>query len=314
MPVAEPTWTDRHLRAMGCSAQVIVLARPAFTAGLIDRAETFLASLEQDWSLFVEGSDLTRLNARAGRATHVSLHTRLLLAAAQIAWLETNGDFDPLAMPGRSTAGAMARLEIDWAAETAMTPSGFRFDPSGIAKGLAADLVAEDLFNAGALAVLINVGGDLRAIGAAGDPSADLLSPLALDRSRKIEAAWRVNVELASNSSIPLLVADGGVATSNSVSAHPNGSGMPHVLDPATGRFVDDLPASATVLAPEAWRAEAWTKVVLKNRRSGLQRAEDEGFAALLCDGSAIEVNAAMASYLDLSPQQGLATTRSGRP
>lgn len=305
MPVAEPTWTDRHLRAMGCSAQIIVLARPAFTAGLIARAETFLASLEQDWSLFVEGSDLARLNSRAGRATHVSRHTRLLLAAAQLAWLETNGDFDPLAMPGRSTAGAMARLEIDWAAETATTPSGFRFDPSGIAKGLAADLVAEDLFNAGALAVLINVGGDLRAIGAACEPVDDLLRGSSSAGAQPLQANWRVNVELASESSLPLLVADGGVATSNTVSAHPNGSGMPHLLDPATGRFVDDLPAVATVLAPEAWRAEAWTKVVLKSRRAGLQLAENAGFAALLYEGSAIEANSSMATYLDVIPQPG---------
>ncbi len=303
MPVAEPIWTDLHLRAMGCAAQIVVRARPALTSDLIDRAETFLAALERDWSLFVEDSDLTRLNSRAGRATHVSLHTRLLLAAAQLAWLETNGDFDSLAMPGRSTAGAMARLEIDWAAETATTPSGFRFDPSGIGKGLAADLVADDLFTAGALAVLVNVGGDLRAIGAACDPVYNLGRRSSEIGDEPLEANWRVNVELAPESSLPLLVADGGVATSNTMSAHPNGSGMPHLLDPATGRFVDDLPAAATVLAPEAWRAEAWTKVVLKNRRAGLQRAEDEGFAALLCDGSAIEVNAAMASYLDLTRQ-----------
>ena len=44
-------------------------------------------------------------------------------------------------------------------------PAGIRFDPGGIGKGLAADIVTEELIAAGAAGALVSVGGDVRVRG-----------------------------------------------------------------------------------------------------------------------------------------------------
>ena len=48
-------------------------------------------------------------------------------------------------------------------------PAGVGFDPGGIGKGLAADLVADETMAGGALGVCVNMGGDLRVRGRSPD-------------------------------------------------------------------------------------------------------------------------------------------------
>src|SRR5262249_18505013 len=48
-------------------------------------------------------------------------------------------------------------------------PAGVGFDPGGIGKGLAADMVVEELFARGAHGACVNVGGDVRVRGEAPD-------------------------------------------------------------------------------------------------------------------------------------------------
>ena len=57
------------------------------------------------------------------------------------------------------------RIEVDDDAGTVRIPDGVGFDPGGIGKGLAADLVAEELVELGAAGVCVNVGGDVRVAG-----------------------------------------------------------------------------------------------------------------------------------------------------
>ncbi len=56
-------------------------------------------------------------------------------------------------------------LELDHQAGTARLPAGVGFDPGGIGKGFAADLVAAQAMDAGAAGVLVDLGGDLRVTG-----------------------------------------------------------------------------------------------------------------------------------------------------
>ena len=48
---------------------------------------------------------------------------------------------------------------------TVSLPAGIRFDPGGIGKGLAADIVTEELITDGAAGALVSVGGDVRVRG-----------------------------------------------------------------------------------------------------------------------------------------------------
>ncbi len=304
MPAAEPAWVERHFGAMGCSAHLVLLSPPVISRRLLERAEQLVRQLEMRWSTFLVDSDVSRANARPGRPTGIGRDAMRLFSAARLGWIETAGAFDPFARIGRPSGEDMCHLELDWDADTVLVPDGAWFDPSGIGKGLAADIVAEQLRREGALAVMVNVGGDLRAIGS--------VDGLDLPGTR---GGWRVDTELRAAATsapgsfvpvvVPLCLSEGGVATSSTVSAKPSTFGLPHLLDPVTGEFVDACPRSATVIAPEAWRSEVWTKVILAHGHDGLRRAEQQGLAALACDGRSIEVNREMARYLgDPAPVQ----------
>ncbi|MCP5032702.1 MAG: FAD:protein FMN transferase [Actinomycetia bacterium] len=141
------------------------------------------------------------------------------------------------------------QIEVDPIAGTVTLPPGCEFDPGGLGKGLAADLVAGAGLSWGAAGMLVNLGGDLRCAG---------LPPQ--------RGAWAVAVGLgsSSNSGEPMIaLVDGGVATSThlrrrwrtrSGSAH-------HLIDPATGRSAPSA-ATATVIAATACDAETLATTV----------------------------------------------------
>ena len=256
---------------MGGTALVAVIG----TADHLCLARARLADLEAKWSRFQPDSEIRRL--AADRTVHhsVSADTRLLLWRSFAAWSRTDGAFDPSVLDalvawgydrsldeiGRRAAPVatvaapgLGRLEIDDAAGTACL-GDVGFDPGGIGKGLAADLVVEELLDDGATAALVDVCGDL-AIG--GPPAADGRAP----------AGWVVGVEDPLDPASELCrmrLVGGGLATSSDRRRRwrVDDDDAHHLIDPRTGApAVTDL-AGATVLAGAAWWAEALTKAVL---------------------------------------------------
>jgi thiamine biosynthesis lipoprotein len=72
------------------------------------------------------------------------------------------------------------------------------------------------------------------------------------------------------------------------------GKRFSHTIDPRTGRPVENGPASATVVAESATRADAWaTTLMVLGEKDGLALAEELGIAALLLvrdeDGKIVE-------------------------
>ncbi len=143
---------------------------------------------------------------------------------------------DDLARPVPGMAG------VTTGARWVHLPAGTRVDPGAIGKGLAADLVAEELIAAGADGALINVGGDLRAAGTAP------------------QGGWRVAVEgPLGGHAATLTLNEGAVATTTGARrrwATADGTAH-HVLDPRTGSPACDPQRSITVAAAEGWLAEA---------------------------------------------------------
>src|SRR5207245_497499 len=99
---------------------------------------------------------------------------------------------------GQSDLGPGAE-DIEVTDNMVRLPPGVGFDPGGIGKGLAADIVTDELMQAGADGACANLGGDVRVRGAG--PTG---------------AAWTVSVEhpWSERSIIHLGLADGAVATS----------------------------------------------------------------------------------------------------
>jgi thiamine biosynthesis lipoprotein len=128
---------------------------------------------------------------------------------------------------------------------------GGGFDPGGIGKGLAADLVVAELMADGASGVCINVGGDLRVAGE-GPEDGDWV--IAVEDPRDPDGAPVAELVLAS----------GAVATSSRCRRRwvdDDGRESHHLIDPRTGRPARTEVMSATVVAAEGWQAESLAKV-----------------------------------------------------
>jgi thiamine biosynthesis lipoprotein len=153
-------------------------------------AKTRLWELEQAWSRFIPGSDISRLNARDASRLMVQRETAALLSYMREAHSATGGLFDPTMLrvmceigykqslssdlttscPAAALdTGAIAGMlleEVDgvWYAEL---PRGTVLDPGAVGKGLAADIVAEELARRAQdrVGVAVSIGGDVRVIG-----------------------------------------------------------------------------------------------------------------------------------------------------
>lgn len=269
---------------MGSTAHVIVVGGEPTLA---TRARHRLDALERSWSRFIADSEVSRINAAAGRAIAVSPDTRLLVRRALEGHRYTAGRFDPTLLSaviaagydrsfdsisgssitgGPPTAAAVGfgpeGVELDDDEGTVRLPVGVAFDPGGIGKGLAADLVATELIELGAAGICVNVGGDLRVIGDAPDGE-----------------VWRVEVA-DPRGGAPLgivALASGGVATSSRARRHWNsadGTEHHHLIEPVTGASASTSVLAATVIASEGWRAEVLAKVAFLD---GLSRSPLKG-------------------------------------
>jgi thiamine biosynthesis lipoprotein len=272
---------------MGSDAHLVVHASAGWnaTAALLTLGWTRVDELERRWSRFLPTSEISLLNQRAGAPVAVSDETVLLVTLAMAAWEMTAGRFDPTvgaalsaygydrdfalvaqaptvsaAPPDPRPAPGPAGITVEAEAHTVTLPAGVTFDPGGIGKGLAADLVVEALVDAGAAGALVNLGGDLRVAGEPPDGdgwSISLPDPVRPER------------ELA-RFSLP----DGGVATSSRLHRWwPTTTGPAHhLLDPSTGRPSTTATVAATVVADRAWRAEALAKAVFLGGEDDLDR------------------------------------------
>lgn len=265
-PFATHRVVEHHGRAMGSDLHVIVVGGPEDAVGVaLHRIE----ELEHRWSRFLPGSEVARLNRRAGSWVDVSADTRLLVKVATEAHRTSGGSFDPSvlgdliragydrsfdAFPAEVAAGRSWLLpgcdDIEIDEGRVRLPAGTGFDPGGVGKGLAADLVAGEVLAIGAAGVCVNLGGDVRVAGTAPH-----------------DGAWTVAVDHAwSPRPLALLgLGDGAVATSTTLlrAWTVDGRRRHHLIDPATGEPSDSDLVHVTVVAGDAWLAEVLAKSVL---------------------------------------------------
>lgn len=256
---------------MGTEVLVVVIGGPPHLAEL---AHQRIRTLEARWSRFEARSEISRLNrAHGGRPTIVSADTYRLVETAVSAWHRTAGRFDPTVL-GAMVAGGYDRtfdelpadrsssaeptaapgcagIVLDPVLHAVTLPTGVGLDPGGIGKGLAADMVATELLSLGAHGALVDLGGDIRVVGRG-----------------PYDGAWVVEVEDPDDAGRTLLrvaLTDAAIATSSTKRRRWSIDGAPrhHLIDPATGRGPTSRLVAATVIAGEAWWAEALTKAVL---------------------------------------------------
>jgi thiamine biosynthesis lipoprotein len=277
-------------------------------------AEARLLEAHDRLSRFIRDSELSRLNADARETVPVS---RLLLevaASARRAGTLSEGLVDATLLDDieragyrRSLAGdrdrpgpggdpasdlprpasasrrqGWRRIVVDRRAGTVTRPPGVGIDGGGIAKGLLADLVGEELKGHSDFAV--DCCGDVRIGGTAARPRRVLVED---------PGGGEPLHELA--------VHDGGVATSGIGRRSWIGAdGIPahHLLDPLTGRPALTGVIQATALAPSAFVAEVYSKYALL---SGPELAHERlpYGGVIVLDGGAVEVVAGDAGRME---------------
>ncbi|MCB0961603.1 MAG: FAD:protein FMN transferase, partial [Acidimicrobiales bacterium] len=291
--------------AMGTRAEVQVVDGPPWLAA---RARARIEALEARWSRFRSGSEVAALNRCAGTPVPVTAETLLLVERALAAASATEGRYDPTVgaaviahgydrtFPAVADAareiepipvvdGAWPLVVVDRTRGTVALPEGTTFDPGGIGKGLAADLVATELRDQAA-GVLVNLGGDLRACGAAPTDDGWVIT---------VEDPFDPARELAR-----LAIAEGAVATSSRCRRRwSTATGeVHHLIDPRTGTSARTGVAAVTVVAAEAWWAEVSATSLFLLGPDGVADADASVAAIVVADDGTVRTTAGLEGVL----------------
>jgi thiamine biosynthesis lipoprotein len=229
-------------------------------AEAIDAAFAAIARVQALMSYHDPASELSRLNREAAtRAVRVSPWTAEVLQLALRVAAESGGVFDPTvaprlcalgflpATPGAPRADRRATWrDVQADGDRVRFRRALRLDLGGIAKGFAVDRAVESLQAAGVASGVVNAGGDLRVFGS---------------------EIQRVHLrDPASPGTFPqtLALRDAALATSAAYFSRKRWRGAPvcALLD-GRSRAPGDIATSASVVAPTAALADAFTKVAL---------------------------------------------------
>ena len=234
--------------ALGTSV-VLQLTDPDALVPARSSVQRELHAIDLACSRFRGDSELSYLNAHAGRTVAAS---PLLFAAVELAVRAaqlTGGDVDPtvgralvlagydrdwrlLARPGKrpERPAVVARVRAGWRSveldrtrSSIRIPAGVRLDLGATAKAWAADRAARAAAEAGGCGALVSLGGDIATSGSAPD------------------GGWQIRVtdDHRSDPSAPgqtISISSGGLATSSTAVRRwsHGGFNMHHIIDPAT--------------------------------------------------------------------------------
>ena len=243
---------------------------------LLDAAEARVRELEALWSVTDEHSEIHALN-RDGSAA-LSGDAAGLLAGALDLCGRTDGALDITVYPvvrlwGFTTgeyavpeAGAIGelltrvdytRVELDEAAGIASLPDGAEIDLGSVAKGYTGDALAGLLKSRGVESALLDLGGNIQAVGTKPDGS-----------------PWRIGVRDPAGDGIlgVVEVADRAVVTSGGYVRYFEQDGVRywHILDPETGAPARSGLASVTVIGESGLVCDALSTALFV---MGLDRA-----------------------------------------
>ena len=240
---------------------------------LLYRAEARVRELEAQWSVTEENSEICALN-RGGRA-ELSPETAELLGAALDMCRRTDGALDistypvlrawgfttgEYSVPGGEAIAALLPL-VDYGrvaleAGAAALPPGMEIDLGSVAKGYTGDALAALLKQGGADSALLDLGGNIQAVGSKPDGS-----------------PWRVAIrDPAGDGNIGVVeVADQAVVTSGGYERYFEEDGVRywHIIDPKTGAPARSGLASVTVVGESGLLCDGLSTALFVMGREG---------------------------------------------
>ncbi|MCU7905090.1 MAG: FAD:protein FMN transferase [Candidatus Thiodiazotropha sp. (ex Epidulcina cf. delphinae)] len=222
---------------------------------LLRIAEDEAWRIEKKFSRYREGNIVYRLNNSDGAPVKVDEETAHLLDFAQQCWALSDGLFDITSgvlrrawkfdggdhIPDNAAIDALLPYVgwqyVDWSRPFFTLPQGMEVDFGGIGKEYAVDRVLLLLQEATEAGLLVNFGGDIHANG-----------------RRKGARPWSIGIENPNqpdSASSLLKIRQGALATSGDTRRflQREGKRYGHVLNPKTGRPIENAPRSVTVAA-----------------------------------------------------------------
>lgn len=276
-------WVGRF-RAMASPCEVLIETSSAAEAGdVTERVAASAWRIDEKFSRYRSDNIVHAINTAGGVPVTVDEETADLLDFSATLHRLSEGRFDITSgalrrawtfdggarIPTQAEVEALLPL-VGWAKAVWRRPvltllPGMQIDFGGIGKEYAVDQAALDVRRVG-VSALINFGGDL-----------------AVSIQRRDGGSWRVGIEAAG--AAPRIAAqvihlrDGALASSGDTYRYvlKEGRRYTHILDPLTGRPVDDAPRSVTVAARTCTEAGMLaTLAILQGAHAG-QFLEAEG-------------------------------------
>ena len=249
--------------AMGTQCRVHFATPRVGARRVADLVLEWVAAFEAKYSRFLDDSLVSQINAAAG-GPWMALDPeadRLVALCDQLVFM-TRGILDPTALPVirlwdwkkariPSDAEVAAGLALVGWRQVQRVPGRFRLpragmaiDLGGVGKEFAVDQVILLLAQAGVVSALVDFGADVRVLGLPSDG----------------RPAWKIGLEDPLRPGTPwtnLVLREGAVATSGDYlrGFDAGGRRYGHIVDPRTGRPVDQDVLAASVFAPSCTQA-----------------------------------------------------------
>jgi thiamine biosynthesis lipoprotein len=279
-------------RAMAAEHELTVDAADASLAAAAARAAIDeVQRIEAKYSRYRDDSVATAINRAAGGAcVAIDTETAALLRYADECHRLSDGAFDvtsgvlrrawdfrrdPPRLPDQDVVDSLRTLigwpRVEWSETSIRLPqAGMEIDFGGIGKEYAADRAATVIADRGIANALVNLGGDVRALG-----------------SQPGGAPWRVGIvhpRKPGGVIGEVELSDGAVATSGDYERYfeIDGHRYCHILDPRTGWPVDHW-QSASVVAPLCIVAGSLATIAML-RTDAASFLHEQGYRCLLVD------------------------------
>ena len=265
--IRRPTTTIHRVNGeiMGTTWSVTVYGSSAMFSNLQQEIEPILNDVNRKMSTYLPDSEVSKFNREQSSFVFSSETTSVLIEALRI-YNITSGAFDVTVGPLVNAWGfgfppqtqnspddikriksfvGSDKLRLDGNTLHKTDPR-VKIDLSAIAKGYAVDNVAKHLESIGAANFLIEVGGELKAKGTAG------------------ERSWNIGIEQPEASrgvtNLQIRLQDAALATSGDYRNYYEKDGLriSHTIDPRTGAPITHQLASVSVISTSTMTADAW--------------------------------------------------------
>lgn len=230
----------------------------------LEAAKKRVLELEQRWSVTEEDSEIYQINHSNGNAVILSEDTRAVMEFVLQMAEKTSGNLEPTIYPVLTAWGFTAEenripgeeeiqtllksvgyQKIQLNGNQIQIPSGMELDLGAVGKGYAGDEAAKTLKENGITSALLNLGGNVQAVGSKPDGS-----------------DWRIGIRnpFGEGNLGILEISDRAVVTSGNYEHYfvgEDGETYGHILNPFTGKPVENELMSMTIVTKQGQEGDA---------------------------------------------------------